>query len=717
MRLAQALAGPIVLLVLVAPLGVALDISDPLPTVPLGGGSMTVETASYTATIAWPTHADALATGGVVFGGTIQHAGREAQIAQALKVGDVFFRAEDLVDDRFFVIADQTVNQNGDPVLDLRVSRTPVANDVPEIRGHVTLTFTPDAILHAYEFHMPYVVAANSIFSTTTLEWDTPFGAHGSVHPNGDVQHDDGASLDPLGAWEAYGTYGVFLHDDGDALAGHARLRQGDSVNYLDDGVLRASPTSTSIFTVFSPFLDAPSAGQGQGLRAEDAIVFEAADVAPEQLRGRLGEILATIDTGIGDILFDPSKIDEPTPTGPIPHVLMGVPDSGINPYHEMYYRPNLTVHPCTYIEDFPCDIPALPLSVGQYDDWQDAWDADKALWDSLEYLKWYWIPQTVFVAVMCEGTNSAAGSATEGENLCLIDDSNMHGTGTTSSILSENPNALIAFKEGNSATSVFEDGLLPIDIISYSWGPPAPLVTTGILSTPRDYSPFFVAASGNEGAFPVILDTDKASHAVITVGGADAATRTEYGYTGWKTAEFVSQYCRPTAQTRSVDGYRASYCGTSFAAPTFAGALSKIVLDLRRESGYTGSIVDQMVDPILGVSKWDVRDALNRTASYAPEARFPAQPGLVPLAESAPAYQWGWGYVDGNTVDAALACIRDNACPVKDSVTVAYMDALWAVRDVNGGWDILDLTNCFYNRTPDDCNRLPMPLRRLFGY
>lgn len=40
-------------------------------------------------------------------------------------------------------------------------------------------------------------------------------------------------------------------------------------------------------------------------------------------------------------------------------------------------------------------------------------------------------------------------------------------------------------------------------------------------------------------------------------------------------------------------------------------------------------------------MSKRDARDALNRTATYHPTARFPAQRG--------------WGHVDANTVDAAV--------------------------------------------------------------
>ncbi len=383
----------------------------------------------------------------------------------------------------------------------------------------------------------------------------------------------------------------------------------------------------------------------------------------------------------LGGCLGDQSSTDAPADqagtAGLVPHVIVGIPDSGINPYHEVYYRPNATAHPCTYIQDFPCDVEELPLSIGVHDSYEAAYEADKALFEGMKLGKWYWIPQTVFVGVMCEGSTNAF-SALDSANVCLIDDTSMHGTGTTSSVLSENPDALLVFKEGNSATEVLTDGYLPIDIISYSWGAAVPLILPGFS---QKYDPFFVAASGNEGAFPVALDATKADVSVINIGAADGASRTEPGYSGWKTMDFVSEYCRPTAQTQSLDETRESYCGTSFSAPTFAGALSRVIWELRQQSGYLGSVINGSVDPILGISKWDVRNAINATASFTPDSPFEADPHTVPLAEQAPFYQWGWGYYARNEVPATMACLLEGECPTRDAATVQYMDSLWQWR------------------------------------
>ena len=49
-------------------------------------------------------------------------------------------------------------------------------------------------------------------------------------------------------------------------------------------------------------------------------------------------------------------------------HVVIAVVDTGINPYHVAYRRPEYAVHPSTYIEGFPADTPALGVNLGEPD-------------------------------------------------------------------------------------------------------------------------------------------------------------------------------------------------------------------------------------------------------------------------------------------------------------------------------------------------------------
>lgn len=365
------------------------------------------------------------------------------------------------------------------------------------------------------------------------------------------------------------------------------------------------------------------------------------------------------------------------------PHVVVGVPDSGINPYHETYFRPDRTDHPCTYVRGFPCDVPALDLSVG-VEDYSDALEQDQEVWDAVEPGQWYWIPKTVFIAVSCDPDTDTA------TNTCILDDTSMHGTGTTSSVVAENPDALIAFKEGGADHLPFRQANIPVDVFSVSWGHIAPLpLAQGTCSQLGAYkvpTPIYVLAAGNDPR-PTLTDCWAAHPQTLTVGGAYAEDDTQELLAGTQ-PDVVSYFCRPTAQTQSVKDMRPSYCGTSFATPTVAGALSKVILELRQTSGYDGTLTDDgRVDPLLNVTVADLRDAVNRTASYDPEPRYdntggeylPVQvPTGVPVNPEAPWLQWGWGFYDGWVADATVADLLDGGeTQTKPAEAQAYMQAV----------------------------------------
>ncbi len=367
-----------------------------------------------------------------------------------------------------------------------------------------------------------------------------------------------------------------------------------------------------------------------------------------------------------------------------LPHVLVAVPDTGINPYHESFRRPALRSHPCTYIRDFPCDIPALELTLDAAD-WQTAFQADKAKWQAIKPGDWYWIPGTVFVAVHCDGAYLA-----EDGNLCILDDTHMHGTGTVSSVLMENPAALIAFKEYDPDISTFSSRGIPVDVYSVSWGASAPVAGTGWTPAfPAGTCPWdvpdqtiYVKSSGNEPGLTVLADCWSGNPRAISVGGAYAADRSQEPL-AYKDMDVVSYFCRPTAQTKSLDQQRQSYCGTSFAAPTVAGALSKVVLGLRQSSGYTGTTVNGVVDPILGITVADIRDAMERTASFNPQAEYPNNCFYCPPANPvAPWLQWGWGFYDGRVAETTLADLLGTADGGdKSSEARTYLETQYEIR------------------------------------
>lgn len=373
------------------------------------------------------------------------------------------------------------------------------------------------------------------------------------------------------------------------------------------------------------------------------------------------------------------------------PHVVVAVPDSGINPYHEIFRRPNRTMHPCKYIEDYPCDVPALRLSIGRHDSYRKAVLADLEVWQDVKPGDWYWIPGTSIIAIGCDSARTGA-SHTDGvaEGLCGLDENDDHGTGIASSILMENPDALLVVYESHAQghTGLDESGI-PIDIYSHSNGFNGPSPYVGPLGPMLEpFNGIYVRAAGNQP------DTtfDKYTRArpdVIAVGGAFPADRTVPALTT-KTMDVASYFSRPGASSSSLTAYREDFEGTSLAAPTVAGALSKVILGVRQASGYTGSIEDGMIDPVLGISYADLRDAMNATADYHAEAKYPntwqtsgnyfGYP--VPIVEEAPWLQLGWGIYDGNVADTTLSVLLDQAeAPEKPDEARAYQEAQYELR------------------------------------
>lgn len=377
----------------------------------------------------------------------------------------------------------------------------------------------------------------------------------------------------------------------------------------------------------------------------------------------------------------EPGNEDARRESGFVPHTIIGIPDTGINPYHEMYYRPDLTEHPSAYIEGFPSDVQRLSLSVGGTD-YGDMFESDQDVWENINEGEWYWIPQTVFVAVYCE---SGQGAAQRG-SYCILDDGDMHGTGTTSSALTENEDALIAFKAGGPHIDPFLEGNIPVDVFSVSWGHIVP-IPVGISGFSDETSaPIYVLAGGNDPR-SILMDTWTGNPNNIVVGGASAQSDSQEGLAA-NQPDLVSYFCRPTADTNTVSGMREEYCGTSFAAPTVAGALSKVIYEIRNSTGYTGSVEGEFIDPIAGITIQQLRDAMNLTATYEPEPRYDNS-GIVdiPLNPVAPWAQWSWGFYDGAVAERTIGHLNGTAeVPDKPLEAQAYMDAVYLARQTIHG-------------------------------
>lgn len=360
---------------------------------------------------------------------------------------------------------------------------------------------------------------------------------------------------------------------------------------------------------------------------------------------------------------------DDGDDAGPRPHVVVGLPDTGVNPYHEIYHRPDLTEHPCTYIPDYPCDVPALDLSVGM-DDYEAAVQEDAEEWATVEPGEWYWIPQTSLIAVGCSQTHT-----TDDNDTCILGDTSDHGTSTSSSVLTENPEALIAFKEGRSSIAGFQEAGIPVDVYSVSWGSRAPIPSDPDLLCPGfQNAEIYVTAAGNDPR-STLADCQKGHPGLITVAGAYADPDSSEAQSA-RNPEVVSYFCRPTAPADATTGMDEGTCGTSVSAPTVAGALSAVILETRRTSGYAGTVQEGLVDPRLNVTVQDLRASMNQTATYDPDARYEGSAVPVPRNPATPWVDWGWGFVDAQIVDRTVQhLLAEDDAQLKADEAQTYME------------------------------------------
>jgi hypothetical protein len=384
------------------------------------------------------------------------------------------------------------------------------------------------------------------------------------------------------------------------------------------------------------------------------------------------------------------------------PHVVVGVPDGGVNPYHEQFRRPDLTEHPCTYIPDYPsCAIPALNLTLDA-PDIETALEEDADLWDSVEPGQWYWIPKTSFVAVACEPdeTDQCILSTGQGAN-------SEHGTQAASSIVAENPDALLAYKHGGPGLDMFLNRGLPVDLYGVSWAHdytprPLPGAACGAL-TEHERVGLYVKSTADFSTYPSLADCwDGGPNVVAVEGGtADPRTATLHSPTN---PDLASYLCRPVADAQSMTQRESSGCGGNsglgssdahLGGPTAAGAISKVLQAVREETGYTGHLEDGVVDPAYddgeGLTVSELREAVNRTASYEPEAQYDVDAswvGLQPINPAVPWVHWGWGFYDGwvanATIDHLLDANPDH--PAKPLAVQAYMETQHNVQDTYFG-------------------------------
>lgn len=373
------------------------------------------------------------------------------------------------------------------------------------------------------------------------------------------------------------------------------------------------------------------------------------------------------------------------------PFTVVAVVDTGINPYHEDFRRPDLTAHPSTYLEGFPADTRALRLTLDA-NSLQDGLRRDAKRWSAIGDGELVWIPGTNIIgAVDVRGSDSSFRDETgHGTGVASIVGGKTHGTGTDDVLIV----AVRSFTPGLEWAA--EQPW--IDIITNSWTTfDAEPITEGAAAASRravESGKVVCFASGNASA-PLWFTGEQGPSWNLHVGAASSKNRGEHYYTGWPND--VLGIANVTAAAHdSIDG-EIEFGGTSAAAPHVCGLIAKTLAHVRRRAkdwvqgphrralavarGMGGSLEDGRL------TNDELIDAIQATAVPA-EANPPHEEDRysIPALPLAPWVRGGYGIVDRASIKDALAVLLGRRERPDRSTEDTWITTLDTIRDTVWG-------------------------------
>lgn len=333
--------------------------------------------------------------------------------------------------------------------------------------------------------------------------------------------------------------------------------------------------------------------------------------------------------------------------------VVVGVIDSGINPYHE-YFNAGGTL----YGKDKPSAVTPDVLKefgigkdqiikVTRTGNFASDFAKDKAQFEKIKKGKPYWF----------KGTNIIGISFTDSDHLRPDGTASTHGIGTAAAVLTANPEAVVVAVEGiNNDSEEWAFTEPAVDIVTTSYGPVTSAPTLNHLSSSYtgvvENGKAHFGAAANDPTYST-LDETSGPWWSIGVAGYEEGSTNGRQMTSGSVADFVGDFTQDLPYCRSCEEGTRSVGGTSFATPRSAGTFSKILLEARRAFGHRGGITrDKKKGPLLvdgkkDLSVWDMRRALEEAAYYPGSQDYsPGADGSVPVVTQAPWYQMGWGLI-----------------------------------------------------------------------
>lgn len=340
---------------------------------------------------------------------------------------------------------------------------------------------------------------------------------------------------------------------------------------------------------------------------------------------------------------------EEPTTDAAASRVVVAVVDSGVNPYHDAYYDDPASVTPEVLAELGVA--PENQVQLTRTGDFAADFAADSAFWESVQPGTPYWF----------QGTNLVGISFDSAGVPIFSDPGDEHGTGTTSSVLDANPEAVVVLVEGtgNADAETWAFTHPAVDIVSTSYGipgsPPVPFHLTNSFTGVVDLGKLHYGASDNS---PALSPPDGTSGPwwSIAVAGFHEDTSGGRETLSGNVVDVVSDFTQDLPYCSDCEAGRESVGGTSFATPRSAGTASKVLLEARLAAGHEGGIVTAegaaplMVTGAHELTNWELRRAFEEAAHYPtldgydPESAVFDDFGATPVVEQAPYVQTGWG-------------------------------------------------------------------------
>jgi hypothetical protein len=415
--------------------------------------------------------------------------------------------------------------------------------------------------------------------------------------------------------------------------------------------------------------------------------------------------------------------VDATTVTSPL--VVIGVADTGINPYHRDFsattfpdpnvlaLTENFTLHPSAYIAGYPAGTPSLDLTLGT------AYlpEADKATFQAVPEDHLVWIPGTKIVGAIDAGDASSTDPVTGEE---FVDDYPIldeHGHGTASaSVAAGNvfgfcPSCLLVFGEAfESSAWMYTQSW--IDIVSNSYGPRGNIGSFGLVfdsAQPKEMAEagqlaLYAAGNGVENGFIIpeqtYLPETTGPDWLIRVGAVERSSRKPIVGTGKPVdvSSFGSGQI-PSADSHSVSGLH-NHSGTSAATPYTAGVFGDVLRSVRDALGdpLTGPRNDGVLavgtqlpsSPYLAdgtLTRTELTDAVFKTAAHDDSSNVAVIPTTTPNNPVQLAVE-GYGIVEPASGLRARQVLLDGAPLPERAAEDAFFVADSALRDALwGGW------------------------------